>query len=788
MKRKITILVLLVLAIGLNAQTSIAVTDDFLAPKINPAAMGFGNANGFSFIGNYDEDGIYEDWYSVIISSDNLGYVLERKGENDHHRLALCSLKNELARNFYLGLSWDWKNKHFKDGNLQESILYRPTDFLSVGAIAYDLFEDGASYDFGFAVRPLFFNNDWAHRVTFSADTSYDRDDLIKPVLGIQTELFDGIRLGGSYDVDSESVGLNFGITLENVSTGTFAGTDKNKEFQEGSYYVNISEKTFKSFINFRKNQFIDYKLKGQVFETKPGQKIGPFTIFMSKGKTLSEIIEDLNTMKDDKNVSGIVFQQANFSARLAQREELRDAFMDFKSAGKKVVFYFEEVGGSNYAFAASIADEIYINPAGGVDFKGISVNSPYINSLLDTLGIDVINLRSHDYKTAGNMFSEDHMTDAERESYQYLLDGIFAEISAMIEEGRGGKLKNSVEELINESPIWTAEAALEKGLIDGIIFQDELQSKLEEKYDNKKITEKYSHNEIRYDWSDSKTEKVALIYAVGSIHSGKGVSGKSIGSVTTAAAIKKAREDKTVKGIILRVDSGGGSALASDIIAREIELCKTGDNQKPVVASMGGVAASGGYYISTYADKIVAQPSTITGSIGVVGVFPIFERMYEKIHINWDTVKIGKFSDFGTTSRIPTSEEKDIYNNLIHHLYDRFVRIVAESRGMEVDEVHKYAQGRVWTGRQALERGLVDAIGGMNLAKIEMQELLKSDNEIELVNIDGKKGMHDIGLSIDASSYIPEEIKSIWKTASKFKNLKDEKIQMVLPFEPEFK
>jgi protease IV len=788
MKRGITILVLLVMAIGLNAQTPIAGTDDFMAPKINPAAMGFGNSTGFSFIGNYDEDGIYEDSLSVMISGDNFGYVLDVEGNDNFHRLAMCSMHNELARNLYFGLSWDWKNDKFKDGDLQESILYRPTDYLSVGAIAYDLLDGKASYNLGIAVRPLFLSNDWAHRVTLSADTFYDQEDLIKPVVGIQTELFDGIRLGGSYDVDNETVGVNFGITLENISTGSFVNTDKDKEFHNGSYYVNISDKTFKSFINFKKNQFVNYKLKGQVFETKPGQKIGPFTIFMGKGKTLSQIIKELNTMKDDENVSGIVIQQANFSAKLAQREELRDAFMEFKAAGKKVVFYYEGVGGSNYAFAASIADEIYLNPSGMVDFKGLSVNSPYFKSLLDTLGIDIVNLRSHDYKTAGNMLSEEHMTDAERESYQYLLDGIFAEISTMIEEGRGDKLKSSVEELINESPIWTAEAALEKGMIDGIIYQDELQSKLEEKFDNKKLTEKYTHNEIRYDWSDAKTEKVALIYAVGNIHSGKGVAGKSIGSVTTATAIKKAREDKTVKGIIIRVDSGGGSALASDIIARQIELCKTGKNQKPVIASMGGVAASGGYFISTYADKIIAQPSTITGSIGVVGVFPIFERMYEKIHINWDTVKIGKFSDFGTTSRMPTSEEKDIYSNMIHHFYDRFVSSVAEGRGMEVDDVHKYAQGRVWTGRQALERGLVDAIGGMNLAKIEMQELLNSDKDIELVNIGGKKGNHNVGFTIDASSYIPEEIKSLWKTASKFKNLKDEKVLMVLPFEPEFK
>ena len=788
MKRGILLFVVLVFTFALNAQTSIAATDDFLAPKVNPAAIGFGNSSGFSYIGNYNEDGIYEDSLSVMISGDNFGYVLDVVDNDNFHRLALCSMHNELARNLYFGLSWDWKNNKFKDGDLQESILYRPTNYLSVGAIAYDLLDGKASYDLGVAVRPLFLNNDWAHRVTFSADTFYGQEDLIKPVLGIQTEFFNGVRLGGSYDVDKETIGLNFGIAFENITTGSFVNTDRDKEFSSGSYYVNFSEQSFRSLIDFRKGQFVDYKMKGQIVETQAGQKFGPFTFFLSKGKVLSDVINDLNDMKDDDNVKGIVFQNANFSASLAQREELRDAFLDFKASGKKVIFYFESVGGSNYAFAASIADEIYLNPVGMIDFKGLAVNSPYFKTLLDTLGVDIINLRSHDYKTAGNMLSEDHMTEAERESYQFLLDGIFVELSTMIEEGRGDKLKNTVMELIDESPMWVAEKALEKGMIDGIIFQDELGQKLEEKYNSKKITKKYCKSDFRYDWSNEKTEKVALIYAVGNIHSGKGVSGKSIGSVTTAAAIKKAREDKTVKGIILRVDSGGGSALASDIIAREIELCNTGDNKKPVVVSMSGVAASGGYYIATYADKIVAQPSTITGSIGVVGVFPIFERLYDKIHINWDTVKIGKFSDFGTTSRMPTEEEEEIYSNLIHHFYDRFINIVADSRGMEKDEVHKYAQGRIWTGRQALERGLIDAIGGMNTARAEMQKLLKTERKLELVEFDSKKGVKGLGLSFDASGYVPEQIQSIWEIAEKFKNLEDEKILMILPYEPEFK
>lgn len=784
MKKLVLVMLVVFTALSIQAQSSIAATDDFLAPKINPAAVGFGNAGGFSFIGKYDEDGFYQDNYSIIIGGEGLSYVLDRIENDNYHRLALSSAQAEMMNNLYLGFNWDWKNKYFGDGRFGQSLLFRPADFLSIGVQFHDLFYGKTSYDFGVAVKPLIFDPAWANRITLSLDSFYDQEDLIKPKLGIQSELFNGICLGGSFDLDSETLGLNLGIRFDKFSLGSFLDADSDSKFTSGRYYVNISKKNFRSVLDSGKNSFVNYKFK-DILETKPGQKVGPFTIFLSQGKPLSEVIKDLDKMKKDETIKGIVIQNANFSAKLAQREELRDAFQDFRASGKKVVFYFESLGGANYAFAASIADAIYLNPIGMIDFKGLSVNSPYLKSLLDTLGVDIINLRSHDYKTAGNMLSEDHMTEAERESYQYLLEGIFQELAAMIEEGRGERLKFSVREMIDKTPFWTAEEALAQGLIDGVIFQDELKKELEEEFDSNKIVEKYKKKNFTYKWSKENRERVALIYAIGNIHSGKGISGSSIGSVTTAAAIKKAREDKTIKGIILRVDSGGGSALASDVIAREMELCKTGKNKKPVVVSMGGVAASGGYYISTYADKIVAQPSTITGSIGVVGVFPILERLYQKILINWDTVNIGRFADFGSTSRMPTGEERDLFNGMIHHYYDRFIRIVAESRNMEKDKVHEYAQGRIWTGRQALERGLIDAIGGMDIAQQEMQALLNTKRKIELIEEDSHKSFGQVGFSIDASAFIPTEMIKFWNYANHLKTFQDDNIQMILPYVP---
>jgi len=768
----------------------IANTDGFLAADVNPAALSFGNAGGIGFLGHYDKDGKFEeDNYSLFFNFEGLAYVLDHT-EIDNHTLMLSS---KLFRNFYFGASYNWQNDKYKKGDWSESLLFRPFDFLSLGAVGQDLFNDERSYQLGLAVRPVFLKGKVWDRLSFSSDFNYADETWFDPTIGMKTELINGINLGGSYSLETETIGANFSVSFANLKLGSLFGFDADNKFSKGSYYVNISDKFFRSFVDSRRrDKFYDFKLKGKIIEKKPGMEIGPFKIVSGKDQTISQVIKRIEKIKKDEKIGGIIFKSGNFSTTFANFLELKNALLDFKSSGKKIVFYYENISNVNYAFAASVADEIYLNPLGNVNLKGISISLPYLKDTLAKLGIEFINFRSHEFKTAGNILSENEMTKAETKSYNELLQGLYDELVNMINSGRKGKLLKSAAEIIDEGPYLISTKAYENGLVDGLIYEDELEDKLKEIYPKTKIVKKICQNKIRYDWSDEKKDKIALIYAIGNIHSGKGQSGKSIGSITTVEAIKKAREDKSVKGIILRIDSGGGSALASDIIAREIALCKEGDNKKPFIASMGGVAGSGGYYIAVNADEIVAQPNTITGSIGVIGLFPIMEKMWEKLYVNWDSVKKGEHSDIFSTRREMTAKEKEMTKESIKHYYDVFTGVVAKARNMDIDEVHKHAKGRVWTGKQALERGLIDKLGGMDVAVREMKKLADIDREIELVEYEAGKNKITLAMDFDALSgnsildKLPLGIDEMLELYNKMKMYKNENVLMLMPVEME--
>ncbi len=403
-----------------------------------------------------------------------------------------------------------------------------------------------------------------------------------------------------------------------------------------------------------------------------------------------------------------------------------------------------------NYTLAASVADKIYLNPTGTLFLNGISITSPYLKNVLDTLGVEVVNFRSHDFKTAGNIFSESHMTESERKMYEKLLSDLYEDMVHRISSGRGLS-KKKVGKLIDDGPYFVAQKALESGLIDGLIYEDELKEKLEKKFGEIKIVDKYKNKFVRKDWSNKHKHKIALIYAVGPIHSGKGLAGKSIGSESLSKYIKKAREDESVDGIILRVNSGGGSVLASDVIAHKVKKCTQGKNAKPIIASMSGAAASGGYYISCPADTIIAQPETITGSIGVIAIVPNLSELYKKILVNWDTVKKGKNADIFATHRPMREREKEKIRASVKHSYWEFVDQVAEARNMSREEVHKIAQGRVWTGKTAKQLGLIDELGGLTYSINVMKKLcnIMENQDVEIVKYpDEDRGLLTIDLS----------------------------------------
>jgi protease-4 len=359
-----------------------------------------------------------------------------------------------------------------------------------------------------------------------------------------------------------------------------------------------------------------------------------------------------------------------------------------------------------------------------------------------------------------------------------------------MIETGRGKKLTKSAQQVIDEGPYFIAENALQAGLVDKLMYEDELKEMIKSNFGNWKEITQPLPDFVKQNWSEPAKDKVAMIYAVGNIHMGKGKNGKTIGSETTAKAIRKAREDKSMKGIIIRVDSGGGSALASDIIAREIALCNEGKNKKPVIISMAGAAASGGYYISAFADKIVAQPATITGSIGVVGIIPNFSEMYKKIGLNWSTVKTGQQADFAATHRPFTEKEKQMISSSIEHVYWSFADVVAKGRKMTREAVHEIAKGRVWTGKQAYDRGLVDELGGMKKAKELMTKAAGLKHDIELVEFEYSDKSFEINplalMSANVLEQLPEELTNTLNQLADINSYGNEKVLLLMPYQIE--
>lgn len=733
---------------GLDAfDFPIASIDNLFIPLSNPALLSTGNAEGFG-IAHVGVEDKWQKHYWLFLNSDNASYIYERFNGKNYHTIATSMelLPKTVLPNLYGGTNYNWKDSDFNKGNFRSGVSYRPTDYASLAVTWDNPYKQAPAYRAGLALRPFALVDAVAdYRLELSADMNYAKDGgdykAQKPSFGIQTQILDGLMLGGSYNLETESTMLNFSITAQNAAYG---GIMRSKDNDNGSViWAQLSDDNYKPFLGLSPKTWYNMKLTGNILSYKaPKYKLGPFNIFDSKDKSVESVIAEINKAKNDPTISGIFLKNPSFSTSMALQQELLDAFADFKSTGKKVSFYFDNISNGGYMFAASIADDIYLNPMGSIDLRGLSITSPYLKNLLSEVGVETLNFRSHKYKNAGNMFSETEMTAAEREVYESLLQSFYGQITDRITKGRGNKLSDSVDNIINNGPYYLAQEAKDKGLVDALIYADEVNKQLKE--DSKFTMKTSSLVDYRdYDWSNPKENQIAVIYTSGNIVMGKGTPGQKIASDTTVDLIRKARKNKIYKGIILRVDSGGGSAQASDIILHELELAQTED-KKPVVVSMAGVAASGGYYISCKADCIVADPATITGSIGVIGLVFNATDMFKKIKVNWSTVKKGDNADMGSLYRPWKEAEKEKLSKMIEWTYEDFVKKVdAGRKTMTLNQVHQHAQGRVWTGEQALEIGLVDDLGGLDVAVDHMREISGIKGDLRLVDATSvEKGM----------------------------------------------
>lgn len=429
----------------------------------------------------------------------------------------------------------------------------------------------------------------------------------------------------------------------------------------------------------------------------------------------LDEILDRVKSAKNDPKIKGILLKSNISGTGYATVLEIRNALIDFKSKGKFIYSlapYYDE---KNY-YLSCVADSVFLERSGNVLFNGLTANIMFFKGALDKIGIDMQYVKVGAYKGAVEAFTRTELSPENRLQISEHVNGLYASVLQGIGESR--KIDTSkLSKAFNEFSIQSPQQAVAFGLIDRLTYEDEVLSSIKNRLKLKKETEVSLIKLSSYnpeDKTENVKDKIAVVYAVGEIIDGEG-NQSTIGSKSMLKALKKAREDKNIKAIVLRVNSPGGSSMASDIICREISLCR---KSKPVIVSMGDVAASGGYYISALADTIVALPNTITGSIGVFGLFPnMHELLVNKMGLSFESVKTGMYSDFARVDQPLTDMDRMYLQNMVNRIYEDFTNVVETGRGLDSTTVEGLAQGRVWTAIQAKEKGLIDVFGGIDEA-----------------------------------------------------------------------
>lgn len=466
-------------------------------------------------------------------------------------------------------------------------------------------------------------------------------------------------------------------------------------------------------------NSVLEIKIKHELLDNSGTVKYLDFPFLDDNEKSgLFHLTNAIKYAATDDKIKGISIEVEAVDAGITQIKELREALLEFKESGKFITAFGNIYEQKDY-YLSSVADSIFLSPIGAIDFRGLSSEVLYLKDLQDKSGVKMQVIRLGKYKSAVEPFLENEMSDANREQISSYLNSVWNNVRKDIAESRNLD-DNYLNEIADNLLAKTPQKAVEVGLIDKIAYYSDYEKSLktildieEDKDLNRIDLVKYtnrigSQNQYKYN-----KNKIAVIYAQGEIVYGAGTV-KSIGPKEINKAITKATKDKNVKAIVLRVNSPGGSALSSDLIWYELENAK---KEKPVIVSMGDYAASGGYYIAAGADRIFAQPSSITGSIGVFGVLPSVKGLADKIGVNAQYVNTNKNSVmYSPFENLNGSQENFIRENILE-TYDIFKTRVSDGRGLTMQEVENIAQGRVWTGEEALEIGLVDELGGLDAA-----------------------------------------------------------------------
>lgn len=640
-------------------------------------------------------------------------------------------------------------------------VVSRPADFLSLGATFDDVFESGRSLGLGLAFRPVALFSDKAAWLTLTADSRYDYSSgFVFESAGARLSLGSFVDLRGWWNFESARPGLELAV---NLGPALFSGSAPRLGEPWGNVRAGLG-------LQMKLNEDIDLPFGRKILVLKDYDAVddapsayGSFKFpWNKKSIDIESLCELVRRAAAEPSVVALVLEDFPSVGRAAAQQELGAALDLFKKSGKKLYVYADAIGeSSQYETLLSKADKIAINPCGELFLTGSGGSTLFMKGLFDKLGIRFVNLAQWDTKSAYNSLTKDAMPEAERAMILRYLSELQAQADAALQTNRGPKLKAPVKELVDKGPYLVAADALAAGLVDSLEYRAEFEEELTKEFKGASLVSGLA-DPSSGSWGASPfAKKVALVYLAGDIVQGKDSSSGQVGQ-DAALCIKSLREDRSVAAILLRVDSGGGSALTSDVIANEVK--KTVASGKPVVVSMGNLAASGGYYVSAYASRIFASPGTITGSIGVTGLWYDLSGLVSKLGLKSETVVTSPSAEFGDLTKPFRDSDGAALTAMIMSMYDRFVSVVAEGRKLDPAKVRELAEGQIWIGREALEKGLVDELGGLEDAKAYLEK--KLGGRVQYSELFPGQASQMDGYSIRLASALYESVRANAKIA----------------------
>ena len=719
----------------------------------NPALPSLLHEPDFSFLWS-DELGKWSDFnrWGLFAAAPNVGFGMIHQKVGS---LSVTDYRLSLAggnRTVSYGLGYGWSSGYTKTFNRSNLVmvgtLFRPNPYLSLGLVGTLSIQSRSNNEgvIDLAARP--FGDEF---VTIFGDYALQTKQTFADgrwSAGAAVEAMPGVRITGRFfDTKGFTVGIQ--LSLGRMGLTTQAHYEEDGKHSYNTYGIRIGAFD-RTVLKGRKNSYVNITMSGPV-------KYQRFR-FLDNVHTLLDLLAAIGAAKEDPSVAGIAINTSGLAADREMLWEVREKLKEFKSSGKRVVIFIDKAGMSQYHLA-SVADKIVMDTQGLIQIGGYVAGRTFLKGMLEKIGIGYDEWRFFKYKSANENLSRDKMSDADREQRQRLLDNTYRLVKTDICESRR-LTPEQFDNMVNNEVAYLAQDALAKGLVDTLGRWETVKEVIKNLEGTEKRYAGTGSLEAFVQPTDnrwSEPPKIAIVYALGACAMDEGITARKL-----VYDVQAVVEDRSVKAIVLRVDSPGGDPMASDYIAEALKKAK---GKKPVIVSQGAVAASGGYWLSMYGDTIVAAPNTVTGSIGVIGGWAYNKGIKEKLGMSTDLVKVGDHADLGFGFTLPfiglglpdramTDVERTRMEYAIKTMYREFVGKVASGRKRDTDAVEAIAQGRVWSGYDGLQNGLVDILGGLETAITVAKERagIRKDEEVTLLELP-KKGL------IDFSQFMPKLI-----------------------------